>query len=213
MGGGDKLLAPLEGRPLLAWTLAPFQQNRRIGEIVLVASAESLDNYRSLVVGYGFSKVTRIVPGGSQRQDSVRQGLEAVPEADWIAVHDAARPLLAASDLDRVLEASGGSEAAILAMPCINTVKTVNEDMIITTTPPRESIYLACTPQVFPAAWLRDALKAADGKGEVATDDSALVSSLGHPVRIVECGRENLKVTTPLDLVLAAALLKQRRGR
>jgi 2-C-methyl-D-erythritol 4-phosphate cytidylyltransferase len=155
-------------------------------------------------------KLCPAVAGGAERQDSVRCGLAALPaEVTHVAVHDAARPLVRARDVSRVVRAARKSGAALLAVPVRDTIKRVGAGWVVRT-PPRAECYAAQTPQVFRIAWLRDALAKADADGVRGTDDSALVERLGVKVEVVEGDPSNLKITSAEDLFLAEAWLRCR---
>jgi len=206
MGGVDKVLAPLVGRPLLVWTLAAFKKCDAIDRVVIVASAESLDRVDALVREWRFTKVSDIVAGGATRQASVRAGIDAAPDAEIVAIHDAARPLVTPELIARGVALARETGAALCAIPSRDTVKDV-QDGIVRATPERARMWLAQTPQVFDRALLLDAHQRAAGD---ATDDAALVEALGHDVRVYEGDASNLKITTPDDMIIAEALLRDR---
>jgi 2-C-methyl-D-erythritol 4-phosphate cytidylyltransferase len=206
MGGVDKVLAPLVGRPLLVWTLAAFKKCDAIDRVVIVASPGSLDRVDALVREWRFTKVTDIVAGGATRQASVRAGIDAAPDAAIVAIHDAARPLVTPQLIARGVALARETGAALCAIPSRDTVKDV-EDGIVRATPDRARMWLAQTPQVFDRALLLDAHRRATGD---ATDDAALVEALGHDVRVYEGDASNLKITTPDDMIIAEALLRER---
>ncbi|MBI3976860.1 MAG: 2-C-methyl-D-erythritol 4-phosphate cytidylyltransferase [Chloroflexi bacterium] len=204
--GFDKLFAELAGRPVLAWTLDAVAGAGIFDRIVLVVGDASLERARSLVGGLAPANVA-VVPGGARRQDSVCAGLAALPDADWIAVHDGARPLVQPALFPAGLAAARESGAALAAIPVQDTIKVVDMAGFVRATPDRQSLFCAQTPQVFRADLLRRAHAAAAGD---VTDDAALVEALGVPVRIFPGAAENLKITTPVDLAIAAALLRSR---
>jgi 2-C-methyl-D-erythritol 4-phosphate cytidylyltransferase len=206
MGGVDKVLAPLVGRPLLAWTLAAFKQCDAIERVVVVASEASLDRVDALVREWRFTKVTDIVPGGATRQASVRAGIDAAPGAAIVAVHDAARPLVTPELIARGVQLARATGAALCAIPSRDTVKDV-EDRIVRATPDRARMWLAQTPQVFDRALL---LEAHERATDDATDDAALVEALGRDVHVYEGAASNVKITTPDDMIIAEALLRDR---
>jgi 2-C-methyl-D-erythritol 4-phosphate cytidylyltransferase len=148
------------------------------------------------------------VAGGAKRQDSVRAGLEALPAGTrWVAVHDAARCLVSAAEVEDVIRAAEATGAAILARPSADTLKIVH-DGAIESTPDREACWVAQTPQVFRVDLLREGLEKAEAEGFVGTDDAQLVERLGVSVRVVLGSARNLKITTPDDLRIAEALLR-----
>jgi 2-C-methyl-D-erythritol 4-phosphate cytidylyltransferase len=157
-------------------------------------------------------RVLPAVPGGAERQDSVACGLDALPGGvACVAIHDAARCLVDAADVARVLAAARTDRAALLAVPAHDTIKRVRSGWV-TDTPPRGECWVAQTPQVFPIELLREAIAKARADGVVGTDDAQLVERLGVAVRVVEGSRRNLKITRPEDLMLAETLLSMEEA-
>jgi 2-C-methyl-D-erythritol 4-phosphate cytidylyltransferase len=155
------------------------------------------------------ARVACAIPGGAERQDSVAEGLRALPASvQWVAVHDAARCLVSPRDVARVIDAARAGGAALLAVPASDTIKRVRDGRVVET-PPRAECWAAQTPQVFRAELLREAIAKARADGIVGTDDAQLVERLGVPVRVVEGSRSNLKITRPEDLLLAERLLAE----
>jgi len=209
MGGSDKLFAVVGGKPLLAHTLSAFDACRGVDRVVLVLSPESMERGRGLVAEAGFGKVT-VCQGGERRQDSVRNGLEALASCQWVVVHDGARPLVTAALIEQGLEAAKKTGAAIAALPIGDTVKEVDPPDLIARTLSRGRLWAAQTPQVFRCDILRQAHQQAQGE---TTDDAALVEMLGYQVRVFEGAPRNIKVTTAADLAVVEALLAQSRVR
>jgi len=207
-GEGDKLFAPLAGRPLIAHTLMTFEVCRAVDRVVLVLAEENLERGCQLVDAAGFDKVAVICPGGPRRQDSVRLGLEALGECLWVVVHDGARPLITAALIEAGLAAAAEEGAAVAALPLTDTLKEADAAGVITRTLDRRNVWAAQTPQVFGYELLREAHRRADSVGE-ATDDAALVEALGRRVKVFPGSPRNLKVTTAADLALAQALLAE----
>jgi len=205
MGGLDKLFAPLGGRPLLARTLAAFQECSAVRRIVLVLAAENLARGLALAEEEGLSKVRTVCLGGRRRQDSVWEGLECLGPCAWVVVHDGARPLVTPQLIEEGLAAARETGAAVCALPAHETVKRVDEQGRVLRTLDRRRLWLVQTPQVFRYDILREAH---ERSRRTATDDAALVERLGHRVQVYPGSPRNLKVTTPEDLALAEALLK-----
>ena len=207
MEGVDKTFAPLLGRPLITHTLDRFEDFPAVSEIVLVLARHSVNVGESLVRERGYRKVSQVCSGGSRRQDSVKAGLEALQPCHWAMVHDGARPGLDAALLQRGLEAAIASDsgAAIAGVPVRDTIKVVSPNGHITDTPARETLWAAQTPQIFAYDLLCHAHAQFTGN---ATDDATMVEALGHQVTMFRGSYENLKVTTPEDLVLMEAVLK-----
>lgn len=209
--GEEKAFLHLWDRPILAHALQPFAACACVAEIVVVASAAGVSRAEDLVHRWGIGKVARIVEGGAHRCDSVLAGVAATrSDAAYIAVHDAARPLLAVEELEQVIAAAeqvreGG---AILAAPVKPTIKQVNAASgLVEATVRRDRLWEAQTPQVFPRALLLEAYRRVRDRGDVPTDEAAAVEALGRPVRVVPGSYRNVKITTPEDLAIAEALL------
>jgi 2-C-methyl-D-erythritol 4-phosphate cytidylyltransferase len=209
-GAVPKQFRLLLGMPLLAWTISRFESAETIDDIELVVAEDYLLYTSEKIVNpYGFHKVSRIVPGGASRQESVLRGLERLPiSTGLVAIHDGARPLTSPSDIDRVVAMASRENAAILAARATDTVKRVEQGYIMTTLD-RLVLCHAQTPQVFQYDLIIEAHRQQAGKPEAFTDDAALIESRGFKVRAVEPTSVNLKVTTPQDMVLAEAILRQ----
>ena len=207
----EKQFLCLRGVPILAHTLKVFDQSPEVDSIVLVVSEQQRQALDEKVLRpYPCHKILQIVDGGRQRQESVARGLEAVPpECEMVVVHDGVRPLLSNELLASVLKSAQAHGAALAAVPARDTVKR-GRDGIVAGTLERETIWLAQTPQVFQASLLRRAYAEAARANITVTDDAALVERLGVPVHLVPGSPDNIKVTTPSDLVIAEALLAQR---
>ena len=166
-----------------------------------------------IVEAHGFTKVTQVVAGGKERQDSVRQALAVVGEGvHLVVIHDAVRPFVTETMVRQVVEAAAADGAAIIALPMRDTVKQVGGDRVIERTIDRTPLWLAQTPQAFRRDWLEEAHRKAQAEGLAATDDAFLMEWMGYPVRVVEGSGENIKVTRPEDLVIGEAILASRVG-
>jgi 2-C-methyl-D-erythritol 4-phosphate cytidylyltransferase / 2-C-methyl-D-erythritol 2,4-cyclodiphosphate synthase len=201
---------PLAGRSLIEHSLAPFIADARCRGIVVALDAAD-STFESLDVA-DEPRVVRAV-GGARRCDSVRAALAAIaaPDADWVLVHDAARPCLSRADLDALLGAlAADAIGGLLAAPQSDTLKLADEFQRVQKTPPRDGLWRALTPQMFRLGLLRQALQAANEAGREPTDEAQAVEWLGHAPRLVAGSPANLKVTTPADLQLAAAILGGR---
>ena len=209
MEGVDKTFARLLGLPLITHTLDRFEEFPQVSEIVLVLAAESLEIGRTLVREQGYSKVSNICAGGARRRDSVRAGLSVLEPCRWVMVHDGARPGLDSALLLRGLEAAAASPdgAAIAGVPVKDTIKVVDGNGLVADTPPRETLWAAQTPQIFGYGLLCRAHAEFEGD---ATDDAMMVEALGCQVSMFTGSYENLKVTTPEDLVVMEAVLGGR---
>ena len=213
MGEVNKLMAPLlDGVPVLAWTLRALNEAELVDEIVVAVREEDLLSTGDLCKIYGISKPVKIVRGGDTRLDSVlAASLECREDAAFLAVHDGARPLASPALIDRTIALARRTNAAAPAVPVKDTVKLVRDGVVVST-PPREDLRAVQTPQVFEASLLRAALQAARDAGGAVTDDCAAVERLGKEVHLTEGDYENIKLTTPEDLLLAAEILRRREA-
>jgi 2-C-methyl-D-erythritol 4-phosphate cytidylyltransferase len=211
--GFDKLFALLGDKPVLAHTIGAFERADSVAEIVLVARAERVREFEELVQANDFKKVCRVVAGGERRQDSVQAGLNAVSaDASFIAVHDAARPLVMPEQIDRVLALAREHGAASMAAPVTDTLKRADEDQRVTASVSREKIYAMQTPQIFERELLERAYDAVAADGLVVTDEVSAVEHVGATVVLLPNDEWNVKITYPRDLLLAQAVLAQRAG-
>jgi 2-C-methyl-D-erythritol 4-phosphate cytidylyltransferase len=198
----------LGGRPVLAWSLETFDRSSLINELIVVAPPSDEDSAIEITEKWVQRVRVKVVPGGLTRQESVKSGLDAVdPGLEWVAVHDAARPLVTLTQIEAVCFMAQGVGAAILAVPVRDTVKVVDDDGLIIRSQDRSRLYLAQTPQVCRKDDLRSAYKLAEDKGIRATDEAGLLEVLGIAVGIVQSGPSNFKVTTQEDFKMAEALI------
>lgn len=214
MGGGtSKQYLSLAGRPILAQTLTLFQNHPAIDNIVLIAPPDEISFCRDEIVApYAFDKVSDVVAGGRERQDSVRNGLRAcaADADDIVLIHDGVRPLLPPELIDAAITTAARTGAGLVAVPVKDTIKIVR-DGLVTSTPERSSLWQAQTPQAFRFQLIASAHEKAYKEGYLATDDAQLVEWLGLPVTIVQGSYRNLKITTPEDLQLAESFLARDR--
>lgn len=210
MGGVNKLLLPLEGIPVLARTLQALDEVSLITEIVVASRDEDLLAVGDLCKTYGISKPVKIVCGGETRAASVlAAAMECREDTAFIAVHDGARPLAEPELIDRVIRMAFRTNAAAPAVPVKDTIKVVEEGKVIRTLE-RDTLRSIQTPQVFDAALLRAALQAAVDGDVPITDDCSAVEHIGKEVYLTEGSYENIKITTPEDMALAAAIIQRR---
>jgi 2-C-methyl-D-erythritol 4-phosphate cytidylyltransferase len=213
--GVNKQYLLLAGRPILAHTLAIFVAHPRIDRICIVVPAEEIDYCRAeIVAGNDLDKVSAIFAGGSTRQDSVSNGLLGcgADSDDLVVIHDGARPLLSATELDALLDAATASGAATLGVPVKDTIKEV-KDGVIVATPERSSLWQVQTPQAFRYWLILAAHCQARAENFAGTDDAMLVERLNHAVAMVAGSYRNIKITTPEDLAIASALLAEEGAR
>lgn len=210
--GNDKILAKLGELPVLARTLRPFQESDVISEIVVVTSADKLNEVTELCREYNFGKVTKVVTGGKTRAESALTGVSEVgSKASLIAIHDGARPLVTEDLIRRTVEMAAKKNAAVPAIHSTDTLKTAGEDGAIIGTVDRATTWRIQTPQVFKAELIKGALTKAMKQGLPLTDDSSAMEVLGVTTYLVEGDEENIKLTKPLDMLLASAILRERR--
>jgi len=210
MGGSmNKQYLLLDNKPILAHTLGLFQKADFIDEIFVVVPAEEIEYCRITVVEkYGLDKVKQIVAGGAERQNSVLNGLRALDcqDEDLVLIHDGVRPFVPLSALQRSIESAVEYDGALVAVPVKDTVKVI-KDAFVTATPPRETLWLAQTPQTFRYSVILAAHESAEREGFVGTDDASLLERSGKRVHVVGGDYRNIKITTPEDLVLARTFL------
>lgn len=204
----------LGGVPLVVHSLRVLQASPVIDAIVLAVPEADLAYCRSDIVdAHRFSKVVKVVAGGAERQDSVRNALAVVdPRVEIVVVHDAVRPFLTEFMVHDVVAAARAKGAAIVALPMRDTVKQVGPDHMIERTVDRRPLWLAQTPQAFRREWLEEAHRKAQAEGLAATDDAYLIEQMGRPVMVVEGTGENIKVTRPEDMIIGEAILASRQA-
>lgn len=211
MGGVDKVMAELKGEPMILHTVRAFQQTEVIREIVIVTRPDLIIPVSDLCRKAGLDKVIMVVAGGKTRQESVMLGLGCLTKGTKLAaIQDGARPLVTAQLVDRVVRAANTYGAAAPGVPVKDTVKEAKGG-VVQRTPDRKLLYAAQTPQVFDFDLIRGALQKAAGDKAEVTDDCSAVERMGMSVRLVPGEEENFKVTTRQDLLLARALMEERK--
>ena len=209
--GGDtsKQFILIDGVPVIVRTLKAFEIAERIREVVIAARQEDIPQMYALIQDYEITKVKQIITGGETRQESVFRAIAQVDEnADFLAIHDGARPLIRPQEIDLAVSAAVEHGAAALGVPVKDTVKQVDADGKIVDTPERSTLWAVQTPQVFSRALY---LRAAEQAGEAAaqlTDDCQLIERTGAPVYLVRGAYANLKITTPQDVFAAEGILR-----
>lgn len=211
--GLNKVFLTLAGKPMLLRTLLTFSKVPDVGELIVAVGADEVEPVTSLLGRVKGLAPWRVLEGGTERQYSIRNGLALVSEeADIVLVHDAARPLIRRDTIEELIRVVRAEGAAIIAVPEKNTIKIAAEDGTVAATPPRSSLWQVQTPQGFRKDILMEANRKADEDGFLGTDDASLVERLGVPVRIVRGEYSNIKVTTPEDMVVAEAILRNDMG-
>ena len=212
--GINKAFAVLRGAPLIVHCLAMLARTQLVSQAIVVLAPAEVEEGSELLgryqADYFSSLPIKVVAGGKERQDSVANALAAVPaDADYIAVHDGARPFAGSAVFERTLAAAKEQGAAIAAVPVKNTIKVVDAKGVVVDTPVRSTLVAVQTPQVFRAALLKDAYAHLAAHPAAVTDDASVVELLGHRVVVAQGRYENIKITTPEDLVLAEHFLEE----
>jgi 2-C-methyl-D-erythritol 4-phosphate cytidylyltransferase len=199
----------LAGIPIVFHTLVVFEQCESIQEVIVVLPAEEAAAFLTLAGKRSLRKLSRVVNGGTTRADSVKRGLMAIrpATAGIVAVHDGVRPFVTVDEIDSVVAAAETNGAAILVAPVTDTIKQVGDGSVVQTLE-RQELRRALTPQCFRYELLRKAYEHADVNDPALTDESALVERIGTRVNIIEGSSRNIKITTPQDLLIAEAFLK-----
>ncbi|MBT2292430.1 2-C-methyl-D-erythritol 4-phosphate cytidylyltransferase [Paenibacillus albidus] len=199
----------LKGKPIIVHTLEVFQQHKLISEIVLVTGEQDMERCREWIDTYKLDKVTGVVCGGAERQHSVYNGLRQL-NSTWVMVHDGVRPFVQPSEIEACYERARQVGASVLAVPVKDTIKQVDSDGKVLSTPDRRSLWAIQTPQTFRASELRLAYEAAERDGFLGTDDASLAERAGIAVSVVEGSYRNIKITTPEDLDFAEFTQRNR---
>ncbi len=212
--GGDtpKQLIEVCDKPIVIHSLLAFEKSDYISDIILVVPEGYERDYRVLAKSYGISKISNVVAGGETRNKSAAKGFNKLgADVKYVAIHDAARCLVTPEIIDRVCMAAVKYKAASAATRCTDTVKVSGKNKFIDRTEDRNHVWLAQTPQVFLCDLYRAASYIASEASLDPTDDNSLIENINHNVRLVECGKYNMKITTPEDLTVAEAILNERK--
>jgi 2-C-methyl-D-erythritol 4-phosphate cytidylyltransferase len=210
--GFNKLFAKIADAPVIAHTIRAFEQAGSVTEIIVVACENRHAEIRKIARDHNLTKVRTIIPGGERRQDSVRAGLMYLgPDAKYVTVHDAARPLITPEQIERVFEQCRIHGAAALAEPINDTLKRADANLIVTGSVDRHQLYAMQTPQIFERALIEDAYRAIYAENVSVTDEVSAVERLGRKVVLVFNDDFNFKITYPRDLPLAEFVLKRRK--
>ena len=212
----SKMLVKILGKSLLAYTLDQFEQSEKIDEIVLVVRSQDRHSIEEEVIKRNkYSKLHTIVTGGFTRQESVYRGLKAIKKTDGIAcIHDGARPLVKSWMIEKTIKITDTYDGVIIAVPVIETIKKVSlQEGLVEKTVNRDEFWIIQTPQTFRLKYIRELHQKARKEGLIATDDAAIVEHYGGKVKIIPGSRENIKITTSVDMILAETLIKKRLGQ
>ena len=216
MGGSiSKQFMKVDGVPVLALTLMAYQQNPRISEIIVASRVEDFDQIAEIRDKYGISKLRQVVAGGKDRQESAERAFSKLSDdIRFVAIADGARCLITPEEITKVCLTAYRHRAASAAQKVVGTVKRTTPRGAVIETVDRRNLWEAQTPQVFHVALYSAALKKLKASGYSAvTDDNEIVERMGHRVQLVECSKENMKITTPEDIAIASAILKMRKKR
>jgi 2-C-methyl-D-erythritol 4-phosphate cytidylyltransferase len=212
--GFDKLFAPIAGKPVIAHTIGAFERANSVKGIIVVAREDRHEEIKTIVRGEKFEKVRSIVPGGKHRQDSVRAGLDHLElTTRYVAVHDAARPLITPEQIERVFQQCANHGAAALAQPISDTVKRAGNDLLVSGSVDRDQLYAMQTPQIFERHLIEQAYRAVYAENISVTDEVSAVDRLGRKVVLVVNDDFNFKITYPRDLQIAEFVIQQRADR
>ena len=210
MGGVNKILLPLGDRKVIGVTMQAFQSCESVYEIIIVAREDDIPAIQAEAEAAGITKLAACTTGGATRQESVINGIRKISkEAELVAVHDGARPLVKPEHIERVIKDASVFGGATLGVPVKDTIKTVDGGLIIDT-PPRSSLYITQTPQIFKRDLYFEGIDFALEHGLDFTDDCQLVEAIGGKVAMTVGDYTNIKITTPEDIDIAEVLLRRR---
>ena len=211
--GENKQMQKILDVPVLIHTLRAYEASDCIDEIIIVTKKEDIELWRDQCELFSIKKVTQIIEGGTTRQESVRLGLDAIDKkSKFVAIADGARCLITPMNINDVCFAAYEHNAATAAHKATDTIKIARSGRFIESSPDRETVWAAQTPQVFKANLYRAAAYTALKEGIEATDDNSLVEFIGHPIYLVECGAQNIKITTKDDVIIAESILQARKN-
>lgn len=206
----NKLYLHIKGKPVIIHTLLSLKKAEQITEIILVVATGEEELCQNILNRFHIKGITTTT-GGNERQFSVANGLAKVSgDAELILVHDGARPLISSSIIAETINAACLHGAAVTAVPVTNTIKEEDGKGFVKSTLKRSHLWSVQSPQVFKPDLIKEAHRKAARDGFIGTDDAALVERLGHPVKIVEGSPENIKITTPQDLIIAREILERK---
>ena len=211
-GETRKQFLELDGIPVVAHTLKAYEEAATVHEIIVVAREDEISLYDDFREKYGLTKLVKVVKGGETRQESARIGSDEVDKrCRFVAIADAARCLITPAEIEKVCHAAYQWNAASAGIKATDTVKVCDTSAFIDSTPDRDYVWLAQTPQIFALNLYRAAAYVARDEGFKATDDNQMMEHIRVPVKMVACSRENIKITEPTDVILATAILEARK--
>ena len=209
--GFDKLFVTIAEEPVIAHAIRAFEGAKCVSEIIVVTREQRHDELQKITSSAGFRKIRAIVPGGKRRQDSVRAGLDRIDrDAKYVAVHDAARPLITRAQIEFTFEQCRVHGAATLAQPVNDTLKRVDADLLVVDSVDRHQLYAMQTPQIFDRKLIEDAYRRVSAENILVTDEVSAVERLNHKIALVLNDDFNFKITYPHDLPVADFILRKR---
>ena len=209
----SKQFLPLCGKEILAHSVEKFENAEKIRDIVLVTGKDSLQDVRDMVQEYGWKKITSVVAGGKERQDSVWNGLQAVSaDTEIVLIHDGVRPFVTEDILNHSIETAVEMGGCVAGVPAKDTIKVCNGENIAIATPDRSTLWQIQTPQTFRKDLILQAYQKAKAEGFVGTDDASLAEYSGCPVKVIMGSYRNIKITTKEDLLIGEAFLKEEQA-
>jgi len=210
--GFDKLFVELAGKPIIAHTLWNFQNCQDINEIIIVSQPDKFDRFIQLKEQLALDKISHMVAGGIERQNSVFAGIKSTQnDTTFVVIHDGARPLCTPNMIHQTVETAKKHGASVAASKVVDTMKEANDDLSIKKTVDRSQLWAVQTPQVFEKSIIIEAYEEVFRRGMIVTDDTAALELLGIKAYLVDTGRGNIKITTPEDLAIAEILLGKNR--
>ena len=209
--GFDKLFVTIADEPVIAHAIRAFEGAESVSEIIVVTREQRHDELQKITSSAGFKKIREIVAGGERRQDSVRAGLDRIDrDAKYVAVHDAARPLITRAQIELTVEQCRVHGAATLAQPVSDTLKRVDADLLVVGSVDRHQLYAMQTPQIFERKLIEDAYRRVYAENILVTDEVSAVERLGQKIALVLNDDFNFKITYPHDLPVADFILRDR---
>lgn len=206
----NKAFLPLAGKPLLAWTLEAIASSKIDKVLVLVQAAE-INRVVDLINEFSIGKVAAVLPGGEQRQDTVANALDFLPaDSEIVAIHDGARPLIKAKMIDKAIDELADFDGIVPAVMPTDTIKKTQDGLVVETLD-RQYLRAVQTPQIFKKKPLLDSYAKAAAENFYGTDDASVVERFGYKVKVIEGAYDNIKITTPTDLLVAEALIKDNK--
>ncbi|MCA0989469.1 2-C-methyl-D-erythritol 4-phosphate cytidylyltransferase [Guptibacillus algicola] len=208
--GKNKQFIMLDEKPIIVHTISVFQSDLHCEEIVLAVNEREHEDFNMLIEEYGLTKVTKVVTGGKERQQSVYEGLKALDGDKIVLIHDGARPFFTLEVAFKLAQAASTYDGAIVAVPVKDTVKQVS-DLTVDKTIDRSSLWAVQTPQAFRLSIIKDIHRWAEENNIIGTDDASLVEMNGRTVKVIPGDYWNVKLTTPEDLIFARAILREKK--